>query len=320
MSDGQPITVENGQDILFEYSINGITGTPMPSVPAKVVNGRASVTIEPPLALGEESFYATLIQSGVRVGVTAQAGVAARPTSLISGVVGNYVFTLNTASGTGPGSESVSVGSLSLSQARDGSGQVSGEFDYNGRLGIYQALPVTGTFTVDPRGLGTITLQSTAGTQHLNLYFTAGQLAGSLTLPQAVISEVDAPFIAGTGQIIRRAPDDPLFSFAGSLLSLAGRANTAAGPVTVTLSGLAATGTAATLDESLGSTVRRGAAVSVNLGQKDAQNRFAFTLTDPAEPALPRRYVGYSVNGLAAYVISLDPPAGTALLSGQVIN
>lgn len=313
--DGTPIT--DLQDVFFTFRTDFSDAQIVPAS-----NGTASLTIRPPLQGSQARVSVTLDRNGEFASLARGNYLFdVRSTPLATALVGSYVFQTRTFSGTTSGGEGASVGSLEFQAGPDGGYTVTGNLDYNGKLGTFQYLPFTGTYSLDNSGHGRMTLTSSAGTQNFNLLVNPQEYAGSQTISQASLSEVDGPRIAGTGQIFRRLDNPPVINEppTNSLLNLAGQIDTAAGSFPVSLTGTLASLTSVIADEAVGSFVRQGASLAFapenNLGRP---NRVVFTLSDPAQPALPRHYVAYALNPTSYYAISLDPTASTAVLSGTI--
>ncbi len=247
---------------------------------------------------------------------------------LMAALYGDYVFSVHsyTGNGTALGGEGVSVGVLRFGFARDGSPSITGELDYNGALGSFQALPVTGTYSVDGNGVSRIMIQSSAGTQHFDLSIQVSQLIYTGHITQGALVETDAPLLAGSGMLYARGvfnpPDQsapPLkVGLQGTLLQLDGQTYLGAPfPLPVSLTESSGGGVLpTTVDLVSGAYVQRGVPAVLNDNAKpDAFGRFPFTLSLPGEPAqVPTNYAAYSIDDKRVLVLSTDPVAANELL------
>lgn len=229
------------------------------------------------------------------------------------------------------------MGALTFSEDGDGNKTVTGELDYNGRLGSFQALPVTGNYTLDGYGRGTITLRSSAGTQHFDLFATPTQLAEYTSNPapggitQAALVETDGPLLAGSGTLTARSPGPQLSPLSGFLLDLSGQVEGQTPfPLRASLTGSVDTSldpyllsktTSATVDLVSGAYFQQGVPLTVTAVATDALNRYTFQFTTPNQsPQQPSNFVGYAVNYGHFLLMSTDPVAKTVLLSGQATH
>ena len=319
---GTPLATYNGQNVVFRASDGSHT------VP--IENGVASVLIHPVLQGGQETVGVSYTPVGdVFGGAGAGAFFYIRPTALPTAYEGDYVLQMSTFTGSGPGGEGALVGGLTFSGNGGGTYGVSGQLDYNGKLGAFAALPVTGTYSVTPDGRGTMTLESSMGTQHITLLANFGEFAGTQTISQASLSEADGQ-LAGAGKLYRSSPfvdesatGEPLFD--PSLVSLSGQYQTAAASFPVSVTGsvvipMLGPATSVTADERVGAYVRIGASLALQQPTylQSTLNRFPFTLIDSTQPLLPSHYVRYATNPSTLYVISTDPVPGKILLSGDI--
>ncbi len=247
--------------------------------------------------------------------------IEVRPTPLATALVGSYVLSKNN-SGTALGGKGASVGSLNFQPGRNDRYVVTGNLDYNGKLGTYQHLPFTGTYSLDNTGRGRIMLQSSAGTQNFNLIVNPQEYAGYQYISQASLSEVDGPQIAGTGQMFRRLNNPPTITTeppTDARINFSGQIDPAAGSLPAALTGRLASFASVVADEIFGSFIRQGATLSFTPGDNLGRpNRVVFSLTDPTLLAFPCSYVAYALNPISCYAISLDPITSTMLLSGTI--
>ncbi len=266
---------------------------------------------------------------------TALAEVIERYLPLATALDGDYVFSVHSYSGNGSNraGEGVSIGALTFNEDSKGNKTVTGELDYNGPLGSFQALPVAGSYTLDGYGRGTVTLRSSAGTQHFDLFTDPEYLSAihfndpTGGIKEAALVETDGPVIAGSGTLTARSPGSGLSPLNGFRLDLSGQiAGQTAFPFRASLTGSVDVNLGFPIPKTASGTVnlvagtytQRGVPLTVNPVSSDAQNRYTFRLTTPNQPAQqPSSFVGYAVDGDHYLLMSTDPVPSTVLLSGQ---
>lgn len=255
--------------------------------------------------------------------------IAQRYQPFVTALSGEYVFRVK--SYAAEGGEGVSLGVLQFSASDvKGVGDITGELDYNGALGSFQALPVTGTYSIDGNGTCKLTLQTSEGTQHFNLAIQASQLGFIGRITQGALVETDSPRLAGAGMLYARNVFNPPAQSAppvrtyvnGTVLQLAGQSSFGGQsplPVSLTVnSGQNELPT--TVDLVSGAYVQQS--VPATLGDSanpDALGRFTFPLTVQNQSAQqPSSYVGYGIDDQRVLLLSTDPVAGgKILLSGE---
>lgn len=322
--NGLPVSSLDG--MLVDISSNSGGG----NVPLK--NGVASAVISLNLFKSIEVF-ATFPGPGQIGSTPAEAGVFQRYSPLATALDGDYVFSIHSNGGNGAG-DGVSIGALTFNEDGSGNKTVTGELDYNGRLGSFQAVPVTGNYTLDGYGRGTITLRSSMGTQHFDLFANPAQLAatsfqatGGIT--QAALVETDGPLLAGSGTLMARSEGPGLYPLNNLQLDLSGQIEgQTAFPLRVSLTGSInysasnvpnLTQTASgVVDLASGAYVRQAVPLAVTTLSSDAQNRYTFRLTTANQLSQqPSSFVGYAVNDNRFLLLSTEPVQNTVLLSGQ---
>ena len=295
------------------------------SVRVPVENGTASVQIPYSLSAGggSQAFatfpYTTPPTPGAS---TKSIEIGQRVQPLVTALSGNYVFSLHsyTGNGTSQGGEGVSIGVLQFPEPNDASATITGELDYNGALGSFQALPVTGSYAIDGNGFGSITLHTSAGTQHFDLFAQAPQLIFQNRISQVSLVETDTPRLAGSGMLVTSS--SPKTDVHGTVLQLTGLADYRSPfPIPLSLNGSVGgiVSPAATIDLVAGAYVVHAVPATVTtIGDgADALGRFAFTLTVPNQSAQqPSHYAGYGIDDAHVLLLSTDPVDSTSLLSG----
>ncbi len=328
-NNGLPVSSLDGMHVGF-----GAGGGP----PLK--NGVASVMIGSSFNERAIELFATFPgpgEPGYNPGSYVAATVLQRYTPLAFALEGNYIFSIHSYSGNGSGKagEGVSIGALTFNEDGSGNKTVTGELDYNGPLGSFQALPVTGNYTLDGYGRGTVTIRTSAGTQHFDLFANPNQLVnfsfsaapGGIT--QAALVETDGPLIAGSGTLTARSPGPSLFPLNGYVLDLAGQIEgQTAFPLRASLTGsvdlnLARSGifpyenAPGRVDIVSGAYIQQSVPLTVTAVSSDAQNRCTFRFTTPNQPPRqPSSFVSYAVDNTHLLLMSTDPVPNTVLLSG----
>ncbi len=253
------------------------------------------------------------------------------PGVLSSALSGDYVFTEKsyTGNGTARGGEGVSTGVLHFAVDGKDLPSITGEFDYNGALGSFQAIPVTGTYSIDGNGVTALTVHSSLGTQHFSLAIKISQLAYSNRISQASLVETDTPFLAGSGMLYARnvvaqpnltpppTKTDPYWT----VFQLSGQSFFGTPfPLPVSLRQNSDGNLPSTLDFVAGAYVQGNVSGALGDSSKpDAFGRFTFPLIVPNPPAqLPLNYAGYGIDDSRVLVLSTDPAANKVVLSGEV--
>ena len=298
-------------------------------VPVK--NGTASIQIPFPGPLGtayqlEVDYPANY--NPIAGGSYKIVDIATRIQPLFTAFSGDYVLSVHSYSGAGtaPGGEGVSIGVLRINNE---SATFTGELDYNGPLGNFQALPVTGTYTVDGNGVAGFVVQSSAGTQHFDVSIQTSQLNFTGRITQASLIETDTPRVTGSGNLYARGVFTPPAQAApplktdlgGVLLQLTGQASFG-GPYPVPVSitqNSAPSPLPNTVDLVAGSYVQRSVPATVNdTSSPDAFGRFTFTVAVQNQPAQqPTNYAAYGIDDARVLLLSTDPVTSYALLSGE---
>ncbi|WP_213807600.1 hypothetical protein [Granulicella sp. dw_53] len=212
------------------------------------------------------------------------------------------------------------VGSL----VSDGKGHIiSGVEDYNSEIGTFPALPITGTYTLNAAGVGTLTLKSSQMTQTFS--FFAPQVPGRVQ--NATLTESDG--LAGvTGSIDKQIAATSLdggynFSLTGQTVETSGLPN----PVALGGNFVATTGNV------LGSTTffvgeaQMGGAVvlpatpfQATITAPDSNGRLAFTVIF-APNGQPAHFVGYALDPTHINFLTLDRASEfLPLLTGQAVR
>ena len=331
-----PVVAPDAPSTTITVTVTPTNGLPVSSLDGMTVDisaGGAGGVV--PLKNGVASVKITSAFTGRGLALFATFPVVERYLPLATALEGNYIFSIHSYSGNGSGKagEGVSIGALTFNEDGNGNKTVTGELDYNGRLGAFQALPVTGNYTLDGYGRGTVTLRSSAGTQHFDLFANPNQLVNfSFSAPpggitQASLVETDGPFIAGSGTLTARSPGPSLYPLNGYLLDLSGQIEgqtpfplraSLTGSIDTNLSFLTSDQASGMVDTVSGAYIRQGVPLTVTAVSSDAQNRYTFRFTTPNQPSQqPSSFVGYAVDGNHLLLMSTDPLPNTVLLSGQ---
>ena len=290
--------------------------------------GVASVTIGP-LAAGSYTYQANFLgvsspqpngpyyypssSSPVTVSVT-QAGGPNGPA-----LKGQYAFLFQGLTNQQVGNRlgTAGVGSFTA----DGNGSItSGVLDLNLPAKPSLDLPVTGTYTLANNGRGTITINSSLGTQVFEI-----SVSGHVSTVETASGTASGGALFGTVQIARQTPTDfgdlSIFN-----LNLAGETSGASPYSLVTGSGqlFAAGEPSIVLDQTVGFSV----ATSLNyqgahaIVPSSTTGRFALPFTAVSGSTVPQtiNLVGYEIDSNHVFLMSTDPHQTSELLSGTAVQ
>jgi hypothetical protein len=161
----QTFTLVNGNSDLISWQVNGISGGNA-SVGTITSGGVYTAPAVPPVSQ-------PVSISATQDGMTAYAAVIS--TYSDKSLNGQFVFSFGELQG---GVANNAVGLISA----DGNGNLSGTEDVNGPAGYFNAVAVTGNYTLSTNGQGTLTIDGgSAGTLTLTLSLVAGVGEGLLT-------------------------------------------------------------------------------------------------------------------------------------------
>ena len=280
------------------------------------------------LSIGTQSMYyfgLTPLCGQFGPGGTTVVNVAPPPTTppTYNGLRGQYAFAFHGFNPQiqGASNRLAAVGSFTA----DGQGHITaGTEDVNSGAGSSTLVPVTGTYTLDAQGNGTLKLTTSFGTQQLSFFASSYQIPAITSVP---IFSTDGYVVFGTGTLQKQTiPSSDLSDLGSYALSLAGFlpcASTYNGGASVYESGSlsfdTATGTGithGTLSGSAGAVLLPSSPVGdTGLSTLDpVTGRFTFTLTQGSLPAL--HFAGYAVEGVNLLLLSTDSHETTYLLSG----
>ncbi len=209
------------------------------------------------------------------------------------------------------------VGSLTA----DGQGNVTGTEDVNSGGGSVVQLPVTGTYTLDALGHGTLKLATSLGVQQLGFFVPTDQLAAGVT--KASLIATDGYVLFGNGSLVKQTLTNriaiPTGSFAINLSGDFQCSSTCSGgdPIyetgDISLSGRSVAGQ---LTGSVGSVLlpltQVGGSTSTSIDS--TTGRFTYGLSQGPFPLL--NFVAYPIDATHFYTMSTDSHASTYLLSG----
>jgi hypothetical protein len=245
---------------------------------------------------------------------------------------GPYSFSLQ-GSVAGQNISSPNVGVVG-SIIADGKGRItSGEEDYVSLNGTFAQLPVTGSYSLNANGFGTLTLVSSKMTQTFSLFVP--QVPGQVQ--NASLVETDD--LAGvSGSLNKQVAQTALngnysFSLSGNGFSkgsvvINGTTITSSDPVavagTMVVSGESATGTASIF---IGSAAGSGVSFVLQnvpfpavVTAPDANGRFTFTAAF-SQGGPQEHFAGYIVDATHFNLLSIDPPTDTLpLLNGTAVQ
>jgi hypothetical protein len=249
----------------------------------------------------------------------ARTSSAAADPSGVAGLNGQFAFQLN-GTLTTPGVASRATAAVGSFTA-DGQGNITaGEMDFVSAAQTFQALAITGTYTLDSvSGIGTLNLASTQGTESFAVYTTGGGLppyaSGSLV-------ETDGGPVVSSGSFYQQSPD--YFRAPGVSgywrMSLTGETFVREGaPSPIFVSGnvylqFPFNNIYSTFTMRVGSGVPEGMSWALRTGYSlyFDDGRIAFGATDYPN------MVAYIIDGLHILVMSAEPPQGFPLVSGTM--
>ena len=240
----------------------------------------------------------------------------ATPSALPNAIHGQYAFLFQ---GTLPqlkgASQSVAAAG---SFTADGQGNItSGMEDINSSLGAQTKVPVTGSYSIDPTGHGTLKLHSSLGVQSFKFFVQPTQLTSTLT--SATLFSDDGYAVFGSGTLARQSAGSGPFGQAVVHLTgdLPCSSTCVSGPPvyeTGLLSFLYGTVTG-DLAVSGGSVLLPEQTISGTWeGADQPTGRFTYSISQGTYPAI--HLAGYMVDSNHFFTVSTDSHASTYLLSG----
>ncbi len=221
------------------------------------------------------------------------------------------------------------VGSLMA----DGVSKLSGTLDYNASTESSSKLPVTGTYTINTAGQGTIILTSALFTLHFDLFTGVPVTTG---VQSATMMESDGYQLFGTGRLHAQTLGSPPgstapgtiynFHLAGETACTACQTDGHASGAVIAAGALyfggfystSSTLLDAALDETIGTDLSQRIYPNGQYTQPDASGRMTLNITYAGEPAdQPTNFVAYVVHPNKLFVMSTDPHSKYILLLGE---
>jgi hypothetical protein len=237
----------------------------------------------------------------------------------VSALKGQYAFLLKGIVTT-PGIASratVAVGSFTA----DGQGNItSGEMDFTSAAETFQAVPITGTYTLDVAG-GTLNLTSTKGTQSFIYYTPQDDLSAGKTYVSGSLVETDGGPVVSSGSFYQQDSRTfiPLVEFGNWKMALTGETFVSEGtPFPIFVSGnllLSLEGnTLLNFTRRVGSGTPEIISWYLVPGANiDSDGRMTFTAY-----GFTLNMAAYVIDQLHILVLSTDPPQVNPLMSGTI--
>ena len=235
---------------------------------------------------------------------------------------GSYAFLVKgvSSSALAGAPAEVAIGSI----VSDGKGNItSGEIDLNSASATYQRLPVTGKYTLNTQGVGTLTLKTDEGTRKFLLTLgteadgkrfsmleddTTGNYGNGSLMPQTLPASVAGSWIVDlTGELACSERCATPAGIENLIFATGSLAFSAAGDVTAQVNSTA----------QLQDTLNTSTTGMIPGGTFDNLGRLNFTLsTRKIRPEQPQNFVGYFVSATQLLIMTVDPHSSDALLSG----
>jgi hypothetical protein len=244
---------------------------------------------------------------------SAQSGVAA--------MSGPFAFQLNGRL-TVPGIASQATAAVGCFIA-DGQGNIAGEMDFTSAVQTFQALPITGTYTVDPTtDTGTLNLTSAKGTESFLFYATGNESTPPVYVSGALI-ETDRGPVVSSGSFYQQDPQD----FGGQppieywQAALTGETFVTEGtPTPIFISGSLALQSPigrfmTTFTTRVGSGTPETTSWGGTRADSDGCGRMPLSADGP-----PVHMAAYIIDTQHMLVISTDPPQVNPLISGTIVR
>jgi hypothetical protein len=319
--DGSPANGTAYASIGYSNSFGGAGG-----VNATIVNGQGSATT----TLASAGIY-TLYGEYQPSNPNCSPSEPSEPSFYVSPpggpganlLKGQYAFlfqgtTLINASGS---NQIASVGSLTA----DGAGNITaGTIDTNSLEGVYEDLPVTGTYQLDTYGNGLLHIVSSQRSLDFSFFVPLAQLTTSVQSASLISTTGNVVF--GNGVLQKQVSLNSSAVSGSYALTLKGE--TPEGGNGVAVSGALTFGEYNLVDAAVRASVQPIVATAGGYeGRSTAPNstsaRFTFTFPIqsgstqlPADPLQPTDYVGYALDLTHLYILSLNPHSSFYLLSG----
>ncbi len=214
----------------------------------------------------------------------------------------------------------------------DGNGNLTGVADINSPFGVLEKTGITGTYSFDDNGRGTLSLTTQLGTQ--NFFFSVPADQVGVTVYAGTLTTEPGGALIGTGSVSKGEqqpafPNTPyLATFTGETACDSACQSGGGRPLPITGSALVnlnfGTTFTATVDQTLGTTSQTGITESGTLSALDGNGRAVLTTTASSSGAVRRMAVYLIAKGFQAasgldgfYLISLDPHDQNAVISGN---
>lgn len=330
-----PLTGTNffsGMLSFYAYPASG-AGSPFSQQDYDSTPGTVTATVTPD-NWGNWRFYAefdpsysyggTNVCSGPLEGQMAMISVApSSPVSEVGSLKGQYTFLMQ---GAAPGSPALSnkfavIGSFTA----DGNGNITaGMEDENSAAGANTALPLTGSYTLDSTGHGTLTLKTSLGVEDASFFVPVAQLGAPYISVQSASLVSTGAGVASNGYLTSStapAMPDPS-SFYLSVHGDSACNNGCNGGSSVTSTGLLTFAGGTSKADLINAAPSYALPEKTTTGTVSAVDpvtgRFLYTLTDATSSGqTPTSFVGYVLkSGSSFYTMSLNPHTYYYLLSG----
>jgi hypothetical protein len=310
---------------LAPTDINGVAPVEVPSgLPADQYNLTFSSPDAPGLTTGPGSGLVNVLKGGA-----------------LSAMNGMYIFLFQAVSASGVPAGAPKQTHILGSFIADGKGNITGgEADINSPLGVEEKVQITGSYTLDYTGRGTLSLASSLGALRFSVSFGGTQregapggyesgaftsAAGSALIGTGTLKFVDPGFQAGplySNTIIRLQGESACdatclatggfaapFAVSGSLCLGCLPPSAADGPELYR----------AVFNLVAGNSTKWGMVQTGSLGATDGFARSVMSAATGSATGMPQRYAVYAVDSADEYLLSLDPHNRAALVSGKVI-
>lgn len=253
----------------------------------------------------------------------------------LAALSGQYSYFFKGISATPPPAGTSSLVAFAGAFTADGNGNIiSGEEDFNSPRGAMEQLPVTGSYTLDQNGDGSLTLTTAAGSQSFT--FSYGNAIGAFTStgtgPYVGTGSLEFSNLTGpgsgqnSGQFVLQLRGETACNAA--CVEAGNRALPTTGSGVISVNGGAYTGSpgsgyTATFDETFGTNVLSGFTESGNVGNQDSNGRIVLTRTTSTTSGSPQRYALYFTPYGGHYlfsILSLDPHDRAPLVTGSIFD
>ncbi len=268
-------------------------------------------------------FYTTSV-SGDRYIQPFNFNILSPGPSTISALQGQYAFLVRNQSSGSPVTPTGAA--VSGSFTADGQGNITaGVMDVNSIEAAFQNLPITGTYTLDAVGQGTISLKTSQGTVSLAVVVPTRQTV--LNVTNANLVALPGSLVAGDGILVNQSgllqsssPISPGFVSTlngGYQATLAGEFSPQALPIGGALQfSFSTTGSVASAGQLTvgGSPISFAGLSGTYTPVNGTTGRTTFTLSAPGQPQYS--FAAYETSEQSFFYLSLAPHASNPLLAG----